>query len=279
MRLLGVGILLAIAVSSALAQIAPPPNPPSAGEKKKAPEAEPVVRKDVPDPCLKKKCGMGEDCRATKKDPTKAECVCIESCTDREFPDPLCTDKNATFNTICEFEREMCLCRNGKPCKPPGTGTFIVYYSECQSQTCNRGYDMVDYANRLAQWFRDTHAARSMIPVDYETNEGELMQPLSANARRVSSAMYNAKSGNNIYVSWWFCDLDKNNNKKLDKREISMLTRALMPNEQCIQDFLSSCDKDGDTKITETEWHAVECFNATVGKKSCADIYKLSSYI
>lgn len=50
-----------------------------------------------------------------------------------------------------------------------------------------------------------------MLPADMETNKDEIMNPLSQKDRRISASMYNDPNGNAIYVSWWFCNLDVNN--------------------------------------------------------------------
>jgi len=271
-------ILLAFAIVVA-AQGPPPP-------KQTKPAARPVVTKAAvaedpkplgPDPCEKKECkGVGEECQRSKSNPSVAECVCISSCSDRELPDPLCTNAGSTFNSICEYERAQCNCKKGGKC-PKKPGEYIVYYAECSTSYCNKNAEMIEYPRRVAQWLRDTHAARSMLPSDSETNNEEIMNPLSQRDRRISADMYNDPNGNAIYISWWFCNLDQNNDGQLDKREVSVVTRALMPNEQCIENFLSSCDSDSSTKISSTEWHGTGCFNVTKGQKSCTDLYKANN--
>ncbi|KAK2725349.1 SPARC-like [Artemia franciscana] len=199
----------------------------------------------IDDPCAKKRCGAGKECKIS--DSGEAECRCVESCLP-EVDDrrKVCTNHNETFNSDCELYRMRCLCTTGsQECLGPKySHAHIEYYGECRDMPECTEQEMDDFPRRMRDWLfnimRDLAARHELSPHYLKLEkEAEVEQ-----SKRWANA-----------AIWKFCDLDGHpHDRKVSRHELFPIKAPLMALEHCISPFLNKCDVDDDHFITLREW-------------------------
>lgn len=213
-------------------------------------------------PCFRKKCYRGEECQVNDKE--EAECVCTPSCDfykQQEGRHQVCSNKNVTYDTECDLDREHCLCKHSKDgCRYPGARKIqLEYYGTCQELSPCSDDSRVQFPDRLRNWLfvvMETMADRAEIG-EYE----DLLEEAKADDNHSYAAV------------WGFCDLDKDpQDRHVSRRELQYTVRSLKVMEHCLVPFLDECDHDDDRKITLVEW--ARCLSVPEDKieNRCRDI-------
>lgn len=194
-------------------------------------------------PCIRKKCYRGETC--VLKD-AKAVCICTPDCSfysrnDRRIE--VCSNKNDTYHTECDLDRDHCLCKRKEPgcTRPGGNKIQVEYYGKCQEEKDCPEEEASQFPPRIRNWFfvvMEDLANRAQIG-DY----GNLLETAKEDD-------YHSDA-----VIWKFCDLDKDpQDRHVSKRELQYTVRSLRAMEHCLLPFLDNCDADDDRQITLPEW-------------------------
>jgi len=178
----------------------------------------------------------------------------------------------------------QCLCnKNEVGCADRSNvvNAYVMYYAACQETYCNKEYDYQDYPARLGLWLQIVFFEKARMTQNDFVDELDILFPMDRNDRDIVNAMHSLAPGENgtvnaTFITWWFCNLDKDNNNNLEKTEAAMLIRAIIPSDQCIMTFLAQCDANADGKQSYEEWH--NCFEVPKANRiaSCTDLYKVS---
>lgn len=215
-------------------------------------------------PCVRKKCYRGEMCQVNEAG--DAECVCTANCEFYHINNirhKVCSNKNVTYETECDLDREHCLCKYKKDgCNHEGVKKIqLEYYGQCQELgECVEG-SRLQFPDRLRLWLfvvMETMANRAEMG-EYEV----LLEETKADKNHSFAAI------------WGFCDLDKDpQDRFVSRRELQRTVRSLKVLENCLVPFLDDCDEDDDRKITLVEWG--KCLNVPHDKITdrCMDIHK-----
>lgn len=215
-------------------------------------------------PCVRKKCYRGEICQVNEAG--DGECVCNSNCefyrgTNERHK--VCSNKNVTYETECDLDREHCLCKYKKDgCNHPDVKKIqLEYYGQCQELgECVEG-SRIQFPDRMRTWLfvvMETMANRAEMG-EYEV----LLEEAKADANHSFAAI------------WGFCDLDKDpQDRFVSRRELQKTVRSLKVFENCLVPFLDDCDEDDDRKITLVEWG--KCLNVPHDKITdrCKDIHE-----
>lgn len=231
------------------------------------------------DPCSSAKCTDGQQC--VIKD-GKGVCECIEECPNEwnDYPRSLCTTEGITFRHECELSRAKCLCEKDASKCPEIDGKkpsqFVIqYYDECRDlkSLCDWDREKPSFALRMSMWFRDLFSVKWSVPPGSESDDDTILRPMSAQSRDKASKLLNLNTGNVASVpgqmlSFWFCELDRDNSNSLDSSEITRLTQILSPSTPCLDEFLTSC---GGKTISADQWHG--CLNVTKGEIAACNTF------
>jgi len=205
---------------------------------------------DAPDPCSKLKCKDGQHCRLNDKG--EAHCVCLESCS--KYNDPrsaICSSRNITYDSECEFYRQMCLCeRNQRGCadrRMVVENDHLDYYSTCKEIRQCEPDELVAFPSRMALWLTNV-----METLDKREELEIKFSDMHRRSRR-------SKHPEIVPILWEFCQMDSSKDRIVSRSELFPLIAPLKPLEHCIGDFLDKCDANSNGEITLQEWgHCLE---------------------
>jgi secreted protein acidic and rich in cysteine len=230
-------------------------------------------------PCSSAKCTDGQQC--VVKD-GKGVCECIEECPNEwnDYPRSLCTVEGITFRHECELWRSKCVCeKDASKCpeidgKKP-TQFVIQYYDECRDlkSLCDWDREKPSFALRMSMWFRDLFSVKWSVPPGSESDDDTLLRPMSSQTRDKASKLLSLQTGNVSLVpgqmlSYWFCELDRDNSNSLDSNEITRLTHLLSPSTPCLDEFLTSC---GGKTVSADQWH--KCLNVAKDEQAACSTF------
>jgi len=224
-------------------------NEESANVEKKLEEAEEEVvvaaAGDAPDPCSQLKCKDGEHCKLSE--PGKAHCVCMDSCAIYNDPrSAICSSRNVTYDSECEFYRQICLCKNnGKGCtdkRISSENDHLDYYSSCQEIRQCEPEELKAFPSRMAMWLTNV-----METLDKRQELEVKFSDMHRRSRR-------SKHPEVVPILWEFCQMDTSKDRIVTRSELFPLIAPLKPLEHCIGDFLDKCDANSNGEITLQEW-------------------------
>jgi len=214
----------------------------------RAPKREEVVvakKGDAPDPCSKLQCKDGQQC--SLNDAGEAHCVCVESCS--KYNDPrsaICSARNVTYDSECEFYRQMCLCeRNEKGCVDRRIVTekdHLDYFSTCTEIRQCEPDELKAFPSRMAMWLTNV-----METLDKREELEIKFSDMHRRSRR-------SKHPEVVPILWEFCQMDTSKDRIVTRSELFPLIAPLKPLEHCIGDFLDKCDANSNGEITLQEW-------------------------
>nr|ACM78480.1 SPARC-like protein [Dugesia japonica] len=209
------------------------------------------------------KCKLGEFNKEGKCNP-------MDQCPEEwnEYPRELCVD-GKTYRHECDLWREKCYCaKSDSRCGGPEFGSHkptdtivIQYFDGCRdlAAQCDWPSEEASFHARLAMWFRDLYSQKWSV-ASGKSDDQSLLSPLSLKTRSSATTLFNATQFSPYgvhggYLSFWFCEMDKNNNGNLDRSEIALLFQLLNPSTPCLNTFLSKC---GSGTISFSAWNS--CF-------------------
>lgn len=214
-------------------------------EKRPEEKEEVAAKGDAPDPCSQLKCKDGQHCRLS--DSGEAHCVCMDSCS--KYNDPrsaICSSRNVTYDSECEFYRQMCLCeRNEKGCtdrRMVSENDHLDYYSTCQEIRQCEPEELKTFPSRMAMWLTNV-----METLDKREELDIKFSDMHRRSRR-------SKHPEIVPILWEFCQMDSSKDRIVTRSELFPLIAPLKPLEHCIGDFLDKCDADSNGEITLQEW-------------------------
>lgn len=215
-------------------------------DRKKTEVATKVEEKgDAPDPCSHLRCKDGQHCRLDAAG--EASCVCMDSCA--KYNDPrsaICSSRNVTYDSECEFYRQMCLCeRNEEGCEDRqivAENDHLDYYSKCQEIRACEPAELKAFPSRMASWLTNV-----METLDKREELEVKFSDMHRRSRR-------SKHPEIVPILWEFCQMDSSKDRIVTRSEFFPLIAPLKPLEHCIGDFLDKCDQDSNGEITLQEW-------------------------
>lgn len=219
-------------------------------------QLEPVHLYSVPDLCEKLGCKEGKECIVEEG---KAICQCIQSCSQESSArNMVCTTGNVTFNSECEFRRQICLCNEqSELCVDENVlSMHLDYYGACVSiKSCSKE-ELTNFPTRMAEWLKSVMEAldlRQELSVHYSD--------LHRRSRRSSNPLV-------VPAIWEFCNMDSSQDRILSRSEFFPLIAPLKALEHCIGDFLDKADQNSNGEITLSEWGAA----LNIGEDEIEDI-------
>uniref|UniRef100_A0A1I8GHH5 SPARC_Ca_bdg domain-containing protein n=2 Tax=Macrostomum lignano TaxID=282301 RepID=A0A1I8GHH5_9PLAT len=225
------------------------------------------------------------------------QCICKRTCRSTGHESRVCTKKGFEYQSRCHFFRDQCLCKSRSgDCQHQGVEKdYILMYSACRrtagfSRATNSETVAArplsdpqcdNYSSRLAAWLSyalTLKLSESMVSLhDFEadeytnglyTNELLVFAPLSHRARRTVELLnfypVETVQFDNRIPSMWFCLLDSDINGWLDEKEMDQLTRVLLPQDACIEAFLTGCLQGG-RSAGLAAWQGPDCFRLREG--------------
>jgi len=199
----------------------------------------------APDPCGRLRCKDGQRC--TLNEAGEAHCACMDSCTKYNEPrSAICSSRNRTYDSECEFNRQMCLCeRNEKGCSDRSMvkeKEHLDYYSACKEIRQCEPEELAAFPSRMATWL-----ANVMETLDKRQELDVKFSDMHRRSRR-------SKHPEIVPILWEFCQMDTSKDRIVSRSELFPLVAPLKPLEHCIGDFLDKCDADSNGEITLQEW-------------------------
>lgn len=200
---------------------------------------------DAPDPCSQLKCKDGQHC--VLNEAGAAHCVCMDSCTKYNEPrSAVCSLRNVTYDSECEFNRQMCLCeKNERGCtdrKILSENDHLDYFSACQEIKQCEPEELTSFPSRMSLWLTNV-----METLDKRQELEIKFSDMHRRSRR-------SKHPEIVPILWEFCQMDSSKDRVVSRSELFPLIAPLKPLEHCIGDFLDKCDVDGNGEITLQEW-------------------------
>lgn len=232
------------------------------------------------DPCADLKCSSGEECVIRGG---KAACECIDECPAEwnDYPRSLCTTEGFTFRHECDLWRAQCLCQKGDSrCTTNESGKkptqfTIQYFDECRDlkSLCDWDREKAYFSLRMSMWFRELFTVKWSAPSSNDGEDESLLRPLNAQSRDKASKLLNQNVGNATAVpggilSYWFCEIDRDNSNSIDRTEMTRLTQLLSPSTPCLDEFLNSC---GAGSVSYEQWHS--CFGVASDDRSACNAF------
>lgn len=200
---------------------------------------------DAPDPCSQLRCKDGQHCRLSESG--EAHCVCMDSCS--KYNDPrsaICSSRNVTFDSECEFYRQMCLCERDEPgCtdrRIVAENDHLDYYSTCQEIRQCEPEELKSFPSRMALWLTNV-----METLDKRQELEIKFSDMHRRSRR-------SEHPEIVPILWEFCQMDTSKDRIVSRSELFPLIAPLKPLEHCIGDFLDKCDANSNGEITLQEW-------------------------
>jgi len=177
----------------------------------------------------------------------EAHCACMDSCTKYNEPrSAICSSRNRTYDSECEFNRQMCLCeRNEKGCSDRSMvkeKEHLDYYSACKEIRQCEPEELAAFPSRMATWL-----ANVMETLDKRQELDVKFSDMHRRSRR-------SKHPEIVPILWEFCQMDTSKDRIVSRSELFPLVAPLKPLEHCIGDFLDKCDADSNGEVTLQEW-------------------------
>jgi len=200
---------------------------------------------NAPDPCKDLQCNDGEHCVVDNE--ARASCVCMDTCAIYNDPrSAICSANNVTFESECEFYRQVCLCKSGaKDCKDMNIvdeHDHLDYYGQCQDIKPCSTEELKNFPSRMAKWLTNV-----METLDKRQELEIKFSDMHRRSRR-------SKNPEIVPILWEFCQMDSSKDRIVSRSEFFPLIAPLKPLEHCIGDFLDRCDQNSNGEITLQEW-------------------------
>ncbi|XP_074647839.1 SPARC-like [Tubulanus polymorphus] len=233
---------------------------PDAGSENGEEEEYDYKRPEEPvDPCLTKECPKGMECE-TQEDYT-AKCICQTSCPPAYNQRMrVCNNRNETVASLCEMERQNCMCKNKEPgCNGKGSAR-LKHYGACQYIAECTQDEKDEFPLRIRRWMTVT-----MFDLAGRGTLGQAGFALARGAIGSDTPWINP-------TLWKFCDLDVDEDGEINGEELEAITVPMMVIEHCITDFLKDCGGGGG--ISLAEWGECMGLEKDQVKNVCGDFQR-----